>query len=347
MLILLQSFLVNSCIEVIDFDTGRTGGILVIDGTISNAEPPYTLRLRETAPTERITLPVSGAVVTIFDNLGQSETYQEDADGAYLLWGQTVRGIPGNTYHIRVELPDGEVYESEPETIPRTETRLDSLYFDFERKNDLNEIGNVISYWVVNAYVDATINPLPGENAFFRWDVEEVYLLTPTDFPDPFGVVPPPCFVYVYPSGKDFQLLDGRENQPSKINGLKVATQVLDHRFTEKHYFTVNQVGLSEKAFVYWDKISQTVANVGSIFDTPPAAIKGNLSNVRNKDEVVLGYFGATSTTLIRKFLLASDLPIPVIDECEFTPWHFGDYPGRCLDCLSVPSATYKRPDFF
>lgn len=347
LLILLQAFLLNSCIEVIDFDTQRSGGLLVIDGNISNAEPPYTLNLRETAPTERVTLPVSGALVTIFDNLGQSETYQEDIEGKYRLLGQTVRGVPGNSYYIRVELPNGQVYESEPETIPRTEARLDSIYFDFERKEELNEIGNVLSYWVVNAFVDATIDQQPDENAFFRWDVEEVYLVTPTDFPDPFGTIPPPCFAYVYPSGQDFELLDGRNVRPSEIKGLKVATQILDYRFTEKHYFTVNQVGLTEKAFIYWDKVSQTVSNVGTIFDTPPAAIEGNISNTQNEDEVVLGYFGAVSTTLIRKFLLASDLPISLVDECEFTPWHFGEFPARCQNCLSVPNSTLKRPDFF
>lgn len=347
-LALLQLFVFHGCIEVIDFDTERDGGSIVIDGSVTEGTGPFAIRLRETASTDRITYPVSGALITLFDDAGNSGAYQESADdpGRYILPSGGMTGIPGRAYHVEIEMPNGRIYQSEPETMPRLAGVQDSIYFEFGFKDFLNDIGNPVTKPVVNAYINAAIDQQPGEDLFFKWDVEEVYLLSPTDFPDPFGSIPPPCFVYEYPSGQDFQLFDGRESRSAAVQGLRVATQIVGFNFTEKHYFSVYQIGMTEKAFDYWSKIRQTVANVGTIFDTPPAPVQGNVFNPSDPDETVLGYFGVEARDTIRAYVLPSDLHVTVLKECEYRPW-VNDYPDRCLDCLSVPNSTHKRPDFF
>ncbi|MCB0629102.1 MAG: DUF4249 domain-containing protein [Saprospiraceae bacterium] len=335
-----------ACVEIIEFDTTREGGQLVVDGGVGTGSGPFDVYLGRTASTNRITTPVEQAEIAVYDDLGTVLAYQEIGEGHYQIAEGLLRPEIGRTYHIRIRLPNGNMYESEPETIPPVPARLDSIYFDFEKQEELNEYGNIITYPVVNAYVDLRVEQNADVQSFYRFDVEEVYLLSPTDFPDPFGVIPPPCFVYDYPATRDFLLTDVKGEQIRTLRGLKVATQILDWRFEEKHYFNVYLQSLTENAYTFWRQVNQTITNVGTIFDTPPAPIRGNVYNLNDPGEEVLGYFSAASRDTIRRALTPGETPARPLYECKYSPFEF-DYPERCLDCLSVPGSTYQRPEYF
>lgn len=343
---ILLLLLLSSCVEIIDFGVPRQGGQLVVDGRITDGPGPYELRLSRTADIERLSIPENGATIMITDDLGRTETYEERGDGQYILLGHTVSGEVGRTYFLQINTADGRRYETQRETIPPLPAQQQDLYFDFELIEELNAFGNIISFPVVNAYVDVEISPESGQELFLHWSVEEVYLLSPTDFPDPFGAIPPPCYVHDLPAFNNHQLLQVRPGQRQAITGLKVASQILDHRFDEKHYFNVTLLSSSEAAFNYWDKIQQTVNNVGTIFDTPPAPIPGNVFNPDDPEEEVLGYFEAVSTDIIRRFLVRGDTPLNTRMDCPYRPFQ-NQYPERCLNCLSVRNSTYERPDYF
>jgi hypothetical protein len=223
---------------------------------------------------------------------------------------------------------------------------LEAIYFDFSEEEELNRFGNVITFPVVNAYVDLRLEPTTVERSFFRFDVEEVFLLTPTDFPDPFNRIPPPCYVYAYPNTRNFLLTEARGSEVGLVEGLKVASQTLDWSFEERHYFNVYLQSLTERAYTFWDQIDQTVSNVGTIFDAPPAPILGNIYNLNDPDEQVLGYFSAVARDTIRGFLTPGDTPRRPLFDCQFYPFET-DYPDRCVNCLSVPGSTLERPDYF
>lgn len=61
-----------------------------------------------------------------------------------------------------------------------------------------------------------------------------------------------------------------------------------------KYLVTIEQQSLTKSAYDFWELVDEQNNNVGSVFDTPPARIRGNLYNVTNPDDVVLGYFGAS-----------------------------------------------------
>lgn len=342
----LVGVLMSSCTEVIEFETQNEGGQLVVDGRLVVGQTSHRLKLTRTTSTNQQPVPEGLAEVTLYDGRGNAATYTPLGDGRYQLSDSQFKVEASVSYWIQIVTPDGAIYESEPQVAPGLGARQDSLSADFETREVSNTIGNVIINPYINVYTNATLLPENGVNYFYRWDIEEVYLLTPTDFPDPFGVIPPPCFVYEYPNKQDFQLLDGREIAADKIERLLVGTQVLDLTFDEKHYFNVYMVSLPERAFTYWSQVQQTISSVGTIFDTPPAPISSNIYNINNPDEEVLGFFEVVAIDTVRRVFFPSDIPRSSLKPCVYYPY-VRDYPDRCLDCLSVPNSTYERPDYF
>ena len=337
--------LLGSCLSPIDIPTENLGGHLVVSGQVSPIEDQNYVQLGRTAETERLPHPVTGATVQLFDDIGNVYVYEEDefTEGSYLLHGFT--GIPGTTYFIQVNTQEGETYESAPERMPESAGELTSLYnVQNEETTDLE--GTVTTQPFLKLYVNTTM-PESGSR-FVKWNVEEVFLLTPTDFPDPFSYVPPPCFVAQNADPQRITLINGEEVKTESIDNLLVASRIIDWTFLERHYFTVYQSSLTAEAYEYWRKVNILANQVGSIFDTPPAEITGNITNANDPSEKVFGYFQASNQTFTRRFLLKSDLPFELtVTHCVYDSRDFQKYPQRCLDCLSLRNSSYRRPDWF
>ena len=340
----------SSCIEPIKFNIDRQGGQLVVDGSISNEGGLQRIKLSTTTGSDRIPTPVTGAQVKIFDDMGLSEDYVTDFvdPGTYILLGHTIQGTIERTYYIEIVLFDGRTYRSVPEKIRPQPGEMEAISYDFSEKQEVNEYAVILENTFIDVFIDVDLNEVSEEPFFLRWDVEEVFLLSPTDFPDPFAAVPPPCYVYVYPSATDLNLFDGSKSNATYLDEVQVASQKLDYGFREKHYFSVYQKSLGREAFEYWKKVDQLLSNAGNVFDTPPAPIPGNIYNINNPEEEVLGYFEAVSSSVIRFNTYRSDIPLDQILECKYIPSKpYQSYPDYCLNCLTRRNSTYERPPFF
>lgn len=339
-----------SCIEPVALVISRTGGQVIIDGRFTNEPGPEVIFIGIAANKSRVPEVLSGATITIFDDEGNTANFIEDPRqaGKYLLPDEAMDAVIGKTYFIEVSVPDRGVYRSRPEKLLAPQAKLEAIYYDFTIEEEVNENAIVFENTFINAYIDVSINQTNEEPFFLRWDVEEVFLVSPTDFPDPFGHIPPPCYVYKYTSDININLFDGSRNQGEFLQEVKVGTQKIDFSFREKHYFTVYQRSISQEAYEYWRKAGQLLTNVGSIFDTPPAPIPGNMHNVEDAEEEVLGYFEVASSSHIRFRTFRDDIPVDQILECLYLPSKAtSDYPDYCLNCQTLRNSTFVRPDFF
>src|SRR3546814_14146736 len=79
---------------------------------------------------------------------------------------------------------------------------------------------------------------------FLRWHVEEVYMLSPTDFPDPFGFVPPSCYIDQQIDPQRILLFSTEGTTVTSLPELFVASRLVDATFKERHYFTTYQSSL-------------------------------------------------------------------------------------------------------
>lgn len=98
-----------SCQKVIDVDLNSSSPHIVIEGYISDQPGPYWVRISQTVNYNQPNTfpPVSGATVTLSDNIGNSELLTEFIPGFYM--SSLMQGVPGRTYTLTV-LSDGVTY---------------------------------------------------------------------------------------------------------------------------------------------------------------------------------------------------------------------------------------------
>lgn len=332
---LVFSLMASACIERIDIPNARQAGQVNIYGQLTPTNDAHKLYVGLTSENNRITEPVLEADVRIFDDLGNEAPYSEWERGEYRLYPSQIERLPGRTYHIQVTLPNGKTYRSLPAKMPLT-------------------VGSDSAYWEVTpnkrieVYVDSKL-PQAEEPYFLRWVVEQNYIFEPTDFPDPFNSIPPPCFVWEYPNRQSIITHDGSEARTDFLPNKYITAALIDHRFKSRHYFLVEQLSITRDAFEYWEKVKQTVNRTGSIFDTPPAAIPGNLYNVNDPDEDVLGYFEVANTDTSMFFVVPGYFDFNIPRYCEYYPSvpRYNYYPRECLNCLSLKNSSYEKPLFW
>ncbi len=120
--------LFSSCQKVINLNLNSTAPVLVVVGTVTDQPgPPYTINLTQTVNFDQDnTFPVvTGALVTIADNVGNLEVLKYTSNGNYV--SSILQGTPGRTYTLSVT-SNGKNY-SAVSTMPPPVT-IDTLVVD-------------------------------------------------------------------------------------------------------------------------------------------------------------------------------------------------------------------------
>ncbi len=336
LVVLLAALLITGCVAPIEVKTERDAGQLVIDGFITDGQGPHKVRLSRTSNKKQLSEPVVGALVVLRDHLGQSELLQETAEGVYTHIGDNIKPVSGGAYHLEITLGSAK-YATRPDTLPAL-VGSDTAWFRVSRRNGLQ---------VVDVLAASTL-PKSDKPLFIQWVVEEVYLFSPIDFPDPFNSIPPSCFVFAMADPQRLNLYDGRQFNATFIEQHLLAQRDVDHTFLERHFFNIYQRSLSEPAFRYWFQVDQVANQSGSIFDLPPAPVLGNGFRVGDSSEQVLGYFAAVKEDTTRFNTYRADFPDIWMDPCiyeRFKP--IERYPRECVNCLEQRGATYEKPPYF
>ena len=110
------------------------------------------------------------------------------------------------------------------------------------------------------------------------------------------------CYIPDFYDDGNIILLDGRNVRDELTHTQKLTQKSINATFGQKQYFNTLQSSITKEAFEYWQEVDQLSNQVGSIFDVAPAPIRGNIYNVADEDEVVLGYFEAASIDTARVF---------------------------------------------
>jgi hypothetical protein len=80
-------------------------------------------------------------------------------------------------------------------------------------------------------------------------------------------------------------------------------------RISDHYSILVNQYALSKNAYEYWEQLKNTTETLGSLFDPQPSRVSGNIQNIHDPAEPVIGYFDGGSSTEKRIFIRYRDLP--------------------------------------
>lgn len=168
-------------------------------------------------------------------------------------------------------------------------------------------------------------DPVEEEN-FYSWNVNGIYLIdTPDKVPPPTPPDPPclfdpadnccaVCWIYENNSGEGkHAFVDDQTNGETitlkvgfiKDNGLRFANTTIPDK---QYYVEVEQLSVTKEVFQFNRLLESQLEIDGDIFDPPPAAIIGNVTNINNPEEVVLGLFGVASIKRNSTFIKRSDL---------------------------------------
>lgn len=143
----LLALLFASCQEVVDIDLNTTDPQIVVEGIVTDAPGPYTVRITKTVNFDELNEypAVSGAFVTLSDG-SLTDTLTEATPGRY----QTVRllqGIPGRTYQLRIVTADGQTFAA-------TSTMPAQVLFDSLEQSSISAPGQGPTTVVVPVYRD-------------------------------------------------------------------------------------------------------------------------------------------------------------------------------------------------
>lgn len=123
-----------ACVDRVFIDVGNSPTFpIVVDGHISDEPGPYTIGITKAFDIESkvsLKIPISVKQVVLGDDHGNRETLSEVDQGIYQTKSTGIRGVVGNVYKLRIEISDGRVYESKPDTL-FPPGNLDSVYHNF------------------------------------------------------------------------------------------------------------------------------------------------------------------------------------------------------------------------
>ena len=376
---LVTAVLLGGCVEPYTPEIKESQDLLIVEGLLTDQPGYQYVYISRTSPfNDPRQYPVSDCQVRVVDESDNSFAFHEKEDGTYELWiddGELTRDV---SYKLIITLPNSAgTYESHWETLGEPCAPIDSLYYKLEtvQTADPSQPERGIQFYIdVNTdnYKAQNYRWLLTETWEYRsvhyiqyyWDGEELYKMT-----DP--KIYHTCWKTDRVTGifaSTTRLSDEKRIMGFPLNYVSDETNRLMHRYS----LLVQQYTLSDDAYDYWDKMGKQLQESGGLYDTQPVQLNGNIKNINDPEEIVLGYFNVSSTSEKRVFTGdLSDLNPPGFN-CELTvvrstrrmPYYwelpifmkslsimesgppYGIGRGICFDCRTL-GGTIEKPDFW
>lgn len=76
-----------------------------------------------------------------------------------------------------------------------------------------------------------------------------------------------------------------------------------DRKVSVVYFVELSQIRLTEEAYRFWETVRNNSTNVGGLFSPEPSELRGNIINVDDPDELVLGYVSVSTCTRKKMFV--------------------------------------------
>jgi len=319
---------------------------LVVEGLINITDSTYINLSRTVNLMSASTVkPELKATISIVSNTGSSYPLTEVGNGVYSAPSYNLN--PANQYSLMIKTSNGSTYASD--YVPTKITPpIDSIITDMEPDG-----------------IHFSINTHDPQNAtrYYRWDYSETWQFTsyfdshataqgaatsPASMSSAFigigiAVLPRTNNIYNCWGGDASSTIlinstaalsqDILVNQP--ITFVASSSEKLSIRYS----INIRQYALTQDAYTFWTLLKTNTEQLGSIFDAQPSATIGNIHNINNPNEPVIGFMSACTVSQKRIYINYTDLPKSyVADYQNTTPYN----KYTCvLDTVSVdPFAT-------
>lgn len=308
----------TGCKKEIILDNKSYQKNLVINGTISNEEGPYIIKISESAPvTEFSEIPVEGCTVSIFEKSGETETYEELTEiepGVYQTVGE-IQGTIGNSYSLSVITPEGEEYITDYQEM-KNPVEIESIEYELLVKEHEDYTFGLPGY---QFYISS--KKASSKDNFFLWRLSETYKYENdykvTDYFLGYQTVlinDTAVFQEIvndtllqYFNDKVFTCWKTQSINyifTGKTDNL-ATSQIIKHplefvttetkRLSVRYSLLVKQYTVNEQSFYYWEQLEKQSSNNNFLVASQPYSIIGNIRNINNQNDLVFGYFTVAS----------------------------------------------------
>ncbi|MGQ1786081.1 DUF4249 domain-containing protein [Saccharicrinis sp. GN24d3] len=364
--VFLLSVMIYGCIEVYNPPIQGNTEFLVVDGSIVKGNSIQTVLVsKSTSLNESAINWVSGCTVWATNAEGEEFTYEEASDGNYHA-EIPPEALPfGSQFMINVITPEGKEYASDFETLYES-SPVDSLYFIEEayQSSSLTSQSGLQYYADLKAEESAT--------GYYRWILEETwehhspYLIAEMRYSDDYtGSIyfeePTDSLSVCYTTKEVSDLYTAStdnlsSNEKKKIPLIYASGIKLNYNYS----VLVKQYAMSMTAYDYWSKTQVIVSEGSGLHQTQPSSVTGNICNVNDADEVVLGFFWAASYSE-KRLNFKGPLNEMLNENCELEEYDPDDPPlyepiyfdvngmiasPICFDC-TYGGGSLIKPDFF
>lgn len=369
--------LVNACKEKFWPELDKYEDVLVVDGMITNKPGPYTIRLALSAPLDSAEfIPYKGCEVVLSDNIGNTEALTETKPGVYESSVGGIQGTIGRKYRLQIFSPEGNTYESAFEELTAP-VGIDSVYGIIEYRQDEKFDHELAGY---QFYLDTEM--AEQDTNYFLWRAEATFHYQ-SDFtirwyyngtlnwfhgPDS-----------LYNCWKSYKIARIFSGSTQSLNIPKINKYALHFVNTEtrqlsiKYSLFIRQFTINEAAYEFWNGLEKQSSEQDNLYTTQPFQISGNVYNLNDASEPVLGYFMVAGISERRIFVERPPIMVPFYyNVCELDNGDFHSYaqlsmadpvfypiyaietPGgrravpsqECVDCR-LKGGSIEKPDFW
>ncbi len=367
-------FLMISCVERYYLDEHiESITKLVVEGYISNkSETQHIVLSRSSSPDNPEFTPYSGCTVHVVDEGDRTFDFQEATDEPGNYYGQIEEQylFEGAKFQLFISTPDNKHYRSTQEEILPAPP-IDTVYYEI---TTIPTSDPEISIDGVQFYLDFLASDEYGQK--FRFVLEESYEYHSTwpkrAYLDETGFHYPPAdystFI-CYQTQEMNQIFLLSTSNLTENTYIKYPLHFVDdhtQRLLYNYSILIKQYTLSEPAYEYWEILKENNQDIEGLFNKQPSALKSNVFQDENPEELVLGYFGVSSVVDHRivmgpvKELSFRKVPYcaPSIPEVGYPPdprplylvlvngivWGYAY--TECFDCTLLGGSLIKPPFF-
>jgi Domain of unknown function (DUF4249) len=332
--------MVQACVEPFTIDIKYTKKVLIVDGSITDQDTPQSITIKQSLPTSSVStiFPVKDAKVEVLVNDKDIILLTDKGKNGIYFFPDNYKIQYDTKYKLSIKTADGSAYESTTESMARG-PKIDSVYAIFKSTGIDNGSGTAAGHYV---YLDTKDPKSVKNNYFWTWKlwerqgycetctnskyfyvsrarawqcVPEADLIGELDY-----ACEGNCWEVFYST--ELNVLNDANSDGRPIVG-RLMAKIPFYQFNGA-LLEVTQQSVSPTAYKYLSLLIEQGQNTGTLADTPPAALVGNIRNINDQEESVGGIFMVASTQTKKMWLPRTDA-----DKNAFPVGLFGGRPAQ------------------
>lgn len=336
-----------SCIDKIELKNHEfsTKALVIqgklVKGTLNSHITATIQRLGEYGTNEREAYITSAKVSILDENNNSLELISAPRSTGYELiisaTNPTLKIEIGKSYKLRVIMPDGKVYLSNPEAIYPV-PKPDKIWNETAIQKFQDNKGVVQTRQIIRFRISTSVTPTMSlDKSKLKWESSIVYKITD----DVLRV----CYSNEPQQPEKINIVDPTRDNTTRLDSIIALETALDYRFAEASYINVLLESLSTEAYEYWNQVKLLAERSGNMFEPPAATIRTNFKNPNDESEKVFGYFYATVQDTLRLKIDSTTVgkirtycPQPPTDRIGLT---------ICNNCLLIGSTASTTKPYY